>query len=223
MKTNAAPFMPVVVRPLARQPIGLALVLALVAAAVTAALIVAYFELGMDPELFVRDPNALAHQPEYYGVISNLSVMGWITAAAAALFAARLVRRGGGAPGARYALLYGGWLSAVAAVDDMFMLHEGASERAGVPEELIMLVYAVLGVAWLVRSWRTVAEGEWLLAVGGLAGLACSVVLDLEAVHVRGEVLFEDMAKFFGILFWTAFLLRLGWHESRKVSRSGRA
>lgn len=200
-------------RRLEGQPV--AMTLALLALVFLAALVVAlsYLLFDVHPALLLRDPNAVAEQPEYYGVVSNAGAIGWIAAAAVSLFTWLLLKRYGRIRRYRFILLFGGLLTAFSAFDDLFMFHEGLAPRMGLPQETVLVGYAVLGAAWLVASARSVLETDWLLILIAVAGLGTSLILDLGLVAIPGEVFFEDIAKLCGITFWTAYFLRLSWRS----------
>lgn len=142
----------------------------------------------------------------YYGFVSTLGVMMWVTAAAICLFAALLFIMDGRARGligfALAAGIFTGWL----ALDDAFLVHEVVLPSFGIPQNAVLATYALLGMVYLACSWRIVlAHDYWLFLAGG-AGLALSMAVDT-LLHslIPAIVMLEDSAKFFGIFCWMAF------------------
>ncbi|MEM1049560.1 MAG: hypothetical protein AAGL24_25635 [Pseudomonadota bacterium] len=142
----------------------------------------------------------------YYGFVSTLGIMMWVTAAAVCLFAAFLFLMEGRARGlvgfALAAGVFTGWL----ALDDAFLVHEVVFPSIGIPQNAVLATYALLAMVYLACSWRIVlAHDYWLFLAGG-SGLALSMAVDT-LLHslVPGIVMLEDSAKFFGIFCWMAF------------------
>lgn len=142
----------------------------------------------------------------YYGLVSNLGIMLWTTAAATCLFAALLLvnigRRGAEPVFLAAAGLFTGWL----ALDDFFMIHEDVLPLFGVPQPLTYAGYAGAAALYLLLSWRQILRFRPLLMAMAMALLGASVAIDV-LVHSEStlHVFMEDGAKFLGILAWTAF------------------
>lgn len=97
---------------------------------------------GIDYYDLVRDPNAIAGQPKYFGLVSNLGVILWFTGGIAAL-QAYWSGAGYDAPHLRRTLLAGGLFSGLMGIDDLLMLHE-AIATAGVPEPFVLVPHMLL-------------------------------------------------------------------------------
>jgi hypothetical protein len=174
---------------------------------------------------FSGDPVSIANRGrlEYYsGALTYVGVLLWWSGAVAGALAA-LVLRGDPHRGALAALAA---LTAWLALDDLFLLHETFFPRRGIPERWVVVGYAVLGVAyaWLARAF--LRRTDWLLLLTGGGFLAASAIAD--PLHVG---IWEDSAKFLGILGWSAFLVRTalslltgaaGAAQARGESRSAR-
>jgi cytochrome bd-type quinol oxidase subunit 2 len=142
-----------------------------------------------------RDPTAVAGVPWWTGVISRLTNLCWAVAAAVNAMAARVA-----AGRQRRALLLLAGLCAVLALDDTMLVHDSIMPGHGVPEDLLLLVYAVAGLAlavlWVRTSWRREVVGAFF---AGAAALGLSVAADV--VHSL-PFLVEDGAKLTGIVAW---------------------
>jgi hypothetical protein len=157
-----------------------------------------------DPFTVVQLSNQCCHV--YYGLVSNLGVMLWTTAAAVCLFTALLLvnlgRRGAEPIFLIAAGLFTGWL----ALDDFFMIHEDVLPLFGVPQPLTYAGYAGAAALYLLLSWRQILDSRPALMALAMALLGTSVVIDV-LVHSEStlHVFMEDGAKFLGILAWTGF------------------
>lgn len=160
--------------------------------------------LMKDPLTVVQLSKECCHV--YYGLVSNLGIMVWTTAAAVCLFTALLLitlgRRGAEPLFLATAGLFTGWL----ALDDLFMIHEDVLPLFGVPQPLTYAAYAGAAALYLLLSWRQILRFRPCLMGLAMALLGASVAIDV-LVHSEStmHVFIEDGAKFLGILAWTAF------------------
>lgn len=180
----------------------------------------------IEPSDLLRDPIAVAELKGgdccsfYYGAISNIGVLIWATAAAIALFSGAVVaaRTSWRSPRAIF-FVTGGLLTAILAVDDLFLIHESALGYFGVPQPLIYGAYGAMGIAFVVTSWRQILGARpFLLLVAGLF-LGASVVID-SFVHSDDtlRIVLEDGAKLLGITAWSLFFVMVSWESLSRVS-----
>lgn len=176
-------------------------------------------QYGIDYWYLVRDPNAVADQPAYFGFYSNLGVLLWAAAAATALLAAACLRQSGSADRRIRVLLLGGLFCMVACLDDLFMLHEH-SYLFGIPEMVTMAAYALLLLAFMAAALPIAHLTKWILLAMSLVFLAFSALVDMADLTMPGSVLMEEAFKFSGIAFLAAYLVSLSF--SALVSGLGR-
>ncbi|MEM7428389.1 MAG: hypothetical protein AAF441_20040 [Pseudomonadota bacterium] len=142
----------------------------------------------------------------YYGFVSQAGVMLWSATAAVCLFAAAVFALHGRSSSligfAASAGLLTGWL----ALDDTFLVHEVVFPSFGIPQNAVLVAYAVLGILYALASWRMILKSDFLILFAGGGALALSMVVD-SVFHslVPQLVYLEDSAKFFGIFCWAAF------------------
>lgn len=171
-----------------------------VVAVVTAASMLAAVAADVPARDLVRDPAPYLGTPLHVGLLSTIGVLLWAAAAALALAAAVADGR----------LRIVAAVSALCAIDDAFLLHEEVwPQLTGLPEELALLPYAVLGVLLLRRlsTLEATPRRTFTLAVGVL-GL--SVVLDLigsplgllSGTADDARNLTEELVKLGGITLW---------------------
>ncbi|MBM3604264.1 MAG: hypothetical protein FJX25_05780 [Alphaproteobacteria bacterium] len=146
----------------------------------------------------LRDPASYYDYSPFSGMISYGGILLMTAAAAISGFAAWTGLRWRG-------LLAGvGAYSGYFVLDDLFMLHEGVWPRLGVPEEVIMTLFAV-GAGAILLGIRAEAAPErtWGLYVA-LALMAGSIVIDMSLQSDPATVA-EDLLKFTAIGVWTLF------------------
>lgn len=179
----------------------------------------AYLAYDITPSFLLRDANGIAEQPAYYGAISSVFCVFWMSAASICLFSAMLCRHRDGASRTVRSLVLIGLLTMALGMDDLLMLHEEMGPSAGIPETAFYLVYAVLGFVWFVFSLALIAQTNWLLLFAGIGGLAGSILFDTMVPHFTGQMMVEDSFKIFGIIFWTAYLLTFSWTALNGLDR----
>ena len=173
----------------------------------TSAVVVVWQSHGINPHWLYRDPNAVARQPFYMGLLSNIGAIGWISAAAVTAFAFvakckifedRTDR----------SILYVAVISALFGLDDLLMLHDGLFPAIGLPGAAMYLAYLVLCLLWFLQHYRDIFAGPWLLAFIGFGCLGLSLVFDVVGDHLwhfPGMIAVEDAFKLLGISFWCAY------------------
>ena len=119
---------------------GAALVV-LVVLAITAVAYAFARRMGIPFDDLSRDAASALDGPSYTGYYANLTILWWQVPATASLVASVVLRRAGRRETARM-LLTGGLITAVMALDDVFLLHEFASDKLDVPQ------LVTIGTGW---------------------------------------------------------------------------
>ena len=173
--------------------------------------------------VITRDPMATMVGDPLTGAQSVVGVGIWWLAAGICLFAYAVASRAGVPPETRSLLLWSGLLTAVLVLDDAFMFHDDLASRIfGLRERYVMLAYGVLLAAYLLRFRRVILRTEWLLLAGALAFFASSIGLDfydqnncldfVTPTETCDWIMFvEDSLKLLGIVFWSAWLIRISY------------
>lgn len=194
---------------------GRTLAVAGLALLATAVVLAAFLALGalIDEPFgeFSRDAAAVLHGPFYVSYLSHLDSLVWNLAAAVALFTGAVLRRAGYVQSSRL-LLAGGLITAVMALDDLLLFHEGAENVLGLPEAVVYCVYGLAILAFVVAFHRRLGP-DVLLIGGALVFWVASAGVDL--VVDQGTVSFvaEDGLKIAGVALWVTMLVRLTWAE----------
>jgi hypothetical protein len=190
------------------------LLLPLLVLAVTAA---ASAELDIPFGSFSRDPAANEAFHPLVGALSHLGVLAWYSAAVCCLQAwAVLRRRPSRRPEEGAMFLAAGLLAALLATDDLFMFHDRLLPWAGISEKLVMLTYAGLLLAVLLRFRRLFLTRNPLLFAVALGFFALSVLVDLtlsSRLNPHWHHLFEDGPKFVGQVGWLGYF----WQQTTRA------
>lgn len=165
----------------------------------------------MPPTDLVRDSQAVAalrgSARTTNGLVSNLGILVMAVAGGAAVVAAAASPRRGDR--LRHALAWASALTVAVALDDLLLLHEGATIASWMPK-LIVVTYAAafLGCLWRFRVEILRHLDVGLLAIAMLA-LGTSAIVDSWAAPATvASVLVEDSAKLLGFTAWSVFLVR---------------
>ena len=161
-----------------------------------------------DDSTLFRDPNAIAGQPFYFGIISTAGVILWTSAAAICLFTGWIARTQH-APAYPF-FLSGGLLSALLCLDDAYMLHEDAGLMIGISERSFLLFEAFMFVFFLAYNARFILGSAWLSLLAACGCFGISVLMDLTDLQFSGATTMEDALKFCGIVFWTFYFTQNG-------------
>jgi hypothetical protein len=160
-----------------------------------------------------RDPMVVAGETglgrAWYGMISNLGILGWSAAVGASLLGAAIAYRDGAGRRQAAFLACGAGLGAILAADDLFMVHESHHLAPAHGERVVVGGLGVATLAYLVLFRREIlgGTGGGLLLVA-LMLFSVSVGIDLAVPEAPMDSLYwvaEDGSKFMGIAAWAAF------------------
>lgn len=142
----------------------------------------------------------------YFGFVSTLGVMIWVATAAVLLFFGVLFLITGKNRQLTHFALSGGVLTGWLAIDDAYRVHENFLPSLGVPQDLVIIAYAVLAMIYVAASWRVILANDFWILIAGGGALAASIFIDMVFHSLASHfVLLEDGAKFFGIFCWMSF------------------
>jgi hypothetical protein len=160
----------------------------------------------------LRDAATVNQTPWYIGAMSNLGVLAWWAGAAISLFVASILFRNHANRRDRYALASLGGLSAMLALDDLYMFHETYFWRTPLSDLMTPLVYGtlILSFLYLFREFLLDNGGILLLLALGFVGMSMLIDLshDFHLLVVNDSTtryLVEDGSKLIGTLSWLVF------------------
>ncbi|MCG8357286.1 MAG: hypothetical protein MI920_17115 [Kiloniellales bacterium] len=165
-------------------------------------------------ESFMKDPLALAGRSPFLGAVSNLGVVVWCMTASIAVFTGLLISRREKLPDSGALFIVCGVLTAVLMLDDLYMFHEDVAPMSlGIPEPLVLAVYAAAGLAYLIKFARRLRDLQPALLIVSAAMFATSMLADLLITDQSTQLasMSEDGTKFVGIVAWAAFHIRACW------------
>jgi hypothetical protein len=156
---------------------------------------------------FSREPSEVLDAPFYTGFLFHIGLLIWFTSAVVCLFGGMLIVERAGRDAA-LPVLAAGVLSLVLSLDDALRVHEDVLPgKLGIPKAGGYALYGLAVVGWLATFRSFVRRSDWPLLALAVALLGCSVVLDRAFVEHQRHV-FEDGAKFLGIVAWTLYFVR---------------
>ncbi len=180
----------------------------------------------------LRDTVTVLNGRFYDGLASNLGALIWCATAAICLFRGaelRTWRRGD--PLARF-LLAAGVLTAMLALDDLFLIHEEVMPVfLRVPERAVLAVYALAFAVYLAIGWPHILRADAPILALAIGFFATSLAIDqvrelriyaavLGSDHALARIA-EDGAKLMGIAAWAVFHVRAAWLAgTRSVARA---
>lgn len=174
-----------------------------------ALLVVLALQREVPYDQLLLDPNSVNKAPWYTGLVSNLGILGWTTATAAAFFGAGVARYGG-RPAAATLLHRGALLSTILLFDDLFQLHVALKPLFGVSKSVVYLGYVLVAAWWVATQYREIRRTRMELLLAAGAAFALSVLFDqfgpsLPRLSDQAVLLLEDAAKFLGVLAWAQY------------------
>jgi hypothetical protein len=209
-------------RPLARHETVAVATVGLLGLAALGVVVLVRVVSGVSVGEFTRDPASSQGFPAYVGAISYLGVLAWTAGATAALVGSYAAAPG--APARRF-LLAAGVLTAVLALDDLFLLHEQLGTlvaEGGRGSDLVLVIYAVAGMALLWR-WRgfVLAETPVALVVPVAVLFLTGTLVDALDAGGPAQYLLEDGPKFLGLLGWGTYLAVVALQEVGRARDDG--
>lgn len=171
---------------------------------------------GIRVDQLTRDPTAITGARPYVGFLSTIGLFFWSATASVCFLGAVLMNKQRGLLRLKRFLFASGLLILLLGFDDAFLLHEDfLPQHVGIPERLVYVGYAALGLFYLVRFNAVILNTDYLLLLLAWSLLGVSVSLDiLLDRHIislprRIAFLLEDGAKFAGIVSWLVYSARV--------------
>lgn len=169
----------------------------------------------------LMDPTFLVGAHWYTGLVSNLGILGWTVALAAAAAGAWASNIGGRRKASVF-LRWGAVVCALLLVDDLFQLHAIVADTyLRIPKSVATTAIALCGAWWVLSQRSEIRRTHVHLLVAALVGLAASLVVDhvIDPIPGDGWLIAEDGAKFLGILAWATYFVVTAADISRSVLR----
>lgn len=172
--------------------------------------------------MVMRDPAQALDGPFYTGLISNLGVLFWCTAAAVCLFSWMVLRRRGGPADWSYFFGFAGVVTAILLLDDLFLIHDEVVPKWLFPrrgvlhlnEKVVLGVYALVAASFVWKCRETILrKTDWGLLALTVGLLALSVISERSFTKAfiptkELRTLAEDGFKLLGIIGWCHYFVR---------------
>ncbi|MFK5582851.1 hypothetical protein [Serinicoccus sp. LYQ131] len=169
---------------------------------------------------WTADVATLTMAKPWDGMLSSLGMIVWSSAVAISVFVAATWWKESDER-INKLLAAAAFVTAVLLVDDLFMFHdEVLPQFMGVPEKVATIGVALfpLALLWFFRS--TILKTPWRLLAIGVGYLAFMAVVDTleHSVTIPAHHVWEEGAKFLGILHWCGYVILLAWGQARSVT-----
>jgi len=164
-----------------------------------------------------RDPSATTGDNLFIGVLSYIGVLFWCASVAICLFSFALLLKTGSIGEFSAFFLFGGLISLILLLDDLFLFHERVFPLyLNIPEKVVFLSYGLMILGYITRFRKLILKTDFILMIltFGLFGL--SIVIDL--LELRISILFEDGSKLFGIVSWFGYLAITCFHAVKQIT-----
>ncbi|MEM9681418.1 MAG: hypothetical protein AAF901_13930, partial [Bacteroidota bacterium] len=164
--------------------------------------------LDISFKILTSDVTAAAEVPLYYGFLSQLGILIWVSAAAICLFTYYVSK-----PGViKRFFLFSGLITLYLVLDDMFLFHEELLPRLGIHQKVVFLLIAIGVGLYALKFRRVILNSNFILfgcAIGffGLSLFIDNFLRDFPEVVTK---LTEESAKFLGIVFWLLYFFNTG-------------
>jgi hypothetical protein len=179
------------------------------------AIIGEYFQVPVSK--FTRDPTHILNGHPFIGVISNIGILFWCSAAAICFFCSAIRWMNKKTMNSKF-LLFSGLITLLLLLDDLFMLHEAIIPKyLHVPEIAVYSGYLALILIYLLKFREDILKAEYTLLLIALGFFALSMISDVFLHHSDFECLVEDGFKLFGIVTWFLFFIRTSFIQTQEV------
>ena len=168
---------------------------------------------GIDPGFFTRDPTASMESNPLMGFVSQFGNLLWCSTATLCFFVSIVFKDILGKDLFRY-LLFSGLATFLLLLDDLLLIHDYFGPvTLRIRQDYFYALYLIGGLGFLYFFRKTILKTEFILFVLSLLYFALSVSMDFfddrNALGHGNSYLIEDGFKFFGIVTWFIYFLRL--------------
>lgn len=158
-----------------------------------------------------RDPSATTGHTPFIGTLSHVGVLFWCAAVAICLFSFVLLQKTGSIGEFSAFFLFGGLISLILLLDDLFLLHETVFPLyLNIPEKIVFLSYGLMIIGYITRFRKLISKTDFILLIISFALFGFSIGIDF--LELRISILFEDGSKLFGIVSWFGYFAITCFH-----------
>ncbi|MEX1081600.1 MAG: hypothetical protein WD382_01080 [Halofilum sp. (in: g-proteobacteria)] len=168
---------------------------------------------SVSPYTLISDPASITDSPFYVGAVTNIGVLMWWSTATVCLFAYTMAARLYPGRTEHRFLLWIGLLTAVLALDDMFLLHENVAPiHFGIQETTVYATYAAIAAFLFLRFRRSILASDYYLLLIAAFFFVCSQLIDVArgwGMGFYGVGFIEEACKLLGIAGWLGYFAYL--------------
>lgn len=178
-----------------------------------AILLMAFFLLSVKMKIpfgmFSRDPAELTHSSPFLGVMSNIGILFWCSAAAICMLSFLLLRKDPGQKRLSLFFLASSIITIILMMDDLFMFHEKVYYHYfDLRQRYIYLAYFTMILGYLFYFRKTILKSPFMPLVLAFMLFGMSILVDgiTDRIHeIPFHHLLEDGPKFLGIAGWLGY------------------
>ena len=166
-------------------------------------------------DLFSRDPIELLNGKPYYGIISNTGIILWCASSAILFFSSKLSSRNKGHKQQTLFLFFGGLLSLLMLIDDLFLMHDIVfPEYLNLDEKVFYFFYGLSVVSIFYIYRKIILNSDYIFLILSFVLLGASSMTDVAlavGLNLNYPFVVEDSLKFLGIISWFAYFTRTAY------------
>ena len=181
---------------------------------------IASYYLNIPISRFTRDPLAITDGHPFLGVVSNIGAILWSATVAICFFSYAILITYKKSHDVLSFIMFGGFISLLLLLDDLFMLHERIYPKyLGGSEKIVFLFYVSLLLLYLVKYRLIIIETDLIYLILAAFFFALSMLIDLlPESFLPWHHLFEDGPKFIGIVSWFGYHFTICFKEVQSIA-----
>ena len=167
-----------------------------------------------------RDPVQIMNGDPLEGMLSNVGILFWCATAAICSFGSIVLRNQTGARSFSFFLFASACVTSLLLFDDFFLLHEMVFPMyLHLPQNLVYALYVMTIAAFLIFFYERILATEYILLILALSFFGLSIFIDIldHFISVPAVFLFEDGFKFFGIVTWMFYFVRVSFDSLTNI------
>ena len=168
-------------------------------------------QFNIDFGLLTKDPTQLTGLHPLIGIISHFGIIMWCSTASLCFFVCTISEKYVNKNFKRF-LFSSAFLTVYLLLDDIFLIHEILGpEYLHIKQNYIYVIYFFVTLSYIIFFLRLILRTEFVLLILALIYFGLSIILDYVSSKMDYEIntLIEDAFKFFGIMMWFLYFLRI--------------
>jgi hypothetical protein len=160
--------------------------------------------------MVTRDPIAIVGGHPFMGVLSNIGILFWCSSTAICFFCTAIIWKNEKKRSLVSFLFFSGLITSLLMIDDFFLFHDFVFPNyLHISEECIYIAYMITVSIFLILFRHTILQTDYIILCLSLVFFGLSILFDIIPVYISGHLLLEDGFKFFGIVSWMLYFIRV--------------